>query len=89
MSITLNYELIISSDNTYEELVAEIFFANGELVVVSQERSPDQFEVSFYSPRYRDSGNATAAALAIDLDAFVAALAEAKQKLISLGARRD
>lgn len=88
MSITLNYELTISSDNSYEELVAEIFFPHGELVVVSQERSPDQFEVSFYS-RYRESGNATTAALAIDLDAFVAALAEAKQKLTSLAARRD
>lgn len=56
-------------------MVAEIVFANGELVVVSQERSPDQFEVSLYS-RYRDSGDATAAPLTIDLDAFVAALAE-------------
>lgn len=87
MSITLNYELTICSDTSYQELVAEIHFANGEIVVVSQERSFDKFEISFYS-RYQDSGELVAAPLTIDLDAFFVALAEAKQKLNVLGNRR-
>lgn len=82
----MSYKIAITSDTAYEELVAEILFDNGELVVVSQERSSDQFEVSIYS-RYRDSDPATAP-LVIDFETFSDALADAKQKLISFSSRR-
>lgn len=81
------YKITISSDTAYEELIAEIMFGNGELVVVSQERSTDQFEVSIYS-RHRDSGDAASGPLTIDFETFLAALDDAKQKLISFSTRR-
>jgi hypothetical protein len=76
----LKYEIAICSDTAYEELVAEIRFGNGELVVVSQERSRDQFEVSIYSLFTGTDGLVERPSL-VDLDDFVGAIAEAKERL--------
>ena len=82
----MTYRLTISSDTVYKNLVAEIVFKNGEMLVVSQERSNEYFEVSVFS-KYRDSADAPSGPLMIDADEFEAALAEAKQKLASYGWR--
>jgi hypothetical protein len=74
------YEIAICSDTAYEELVAEIRFGNGELVVVSQERNRGQFEVSIYSPFTGTDGLVERPSL-VDLDDFVGAIAEAKERL--------
>jgi hypothetical protein len=83
----MSYEISITSDTAYGELVAEILFDNGELLVVSHERCKDQFKVSIYS-RYRDSGEAVTGPLAIDFGVFSDALADAKQKLTYFSSRR-
>jgi len=85
--VQMSYGITIASDTAYEELIAEILFDNGELVVVSQERSSDQFEVTIYSA-YRDSGSAPNGPRVIDFETFSNALADAKQKLLSFSPRR-
>jgi hypothetical protein len=76
----MSYEIMVCSDTEYEQLVAEIHFANGELVVVSQERSPDEFEVAIYSP-FTGRGGLNERPSLLDLDVFIGAIAEAKERL--------
>lgn len=50
------------------------------MVVLSQEREIDRFEVSFYAP-HKDSGELSAEPQLFDLDEFDAAMSEAKVRL--------
>ncbi|WP_105375095.1 hypothetical protein [Neorhizobium huautlense] len=76
----MKYEIAICSDTAYEELVAELRFGSGELVVISQERSRDQFEVSIYSP-FKGTDELVERPNLVDLDDLVGAIAEAKERL--------
>ena len=78
--VPVNYDIAVCSDTAYEELVAEIDFRNGDSVVVSQERSRDQFEVSIYS-QFRNTDQLADQPKLIDLDDFLCAIAEAKERL--------
>lgn len=74
------YEVVVTSDPAFENLVAEILFTNGVLIVVSQERDRSQFELSFFSPS-NDTADMELSKVLIDIDQFNAAIAEAQQRL--------
>jgi len=76
----MTYQLSIGSDTAYEQLVAELVFGDGSVVVVSQERARDRFEVSFYAP-HCDTGELATIPYLVDLDEFNDAITEAKQRL--------
>jgi len=76
----LSYELSIASDAAYERLVAELVFSDGSIVVVSQERDIENFEVGFQSPQ-RDGADLTDGPTLVDLEVFLGAIAEAKTRL--------
>ncbi|PYE30086.1 MULTISPECIES: hypothetical protein [unclassified Rhizobium] len=76
----MNYEIDVCSDSAYEELIAEIRFEHGDSVVVSQEHSRDQFEVSIYS-HIRNTDELPEQPNLIDLDDFLCAVAKAKERL--------
>ncbi len=76
----MSYELNITSDTAYEELIAEIVFGDGSIVVISQERSRSLFEVSFYA-HHSNSGELSDDPQLTDLDDFMTAIAEAKERL--------
>ncbi len=79
----MKYKVAVVSDPGFEHLVAEILFANGVLIVVSQERDRSRFELSFFSPARDTDGIATSEAL-IDIDLFNSAIAEAQERLTLL-----
>ena len=78
--ITMNYNITICSDTKYEELIAEILFTSGELVVISQERSREQFDVSLYSPQ-KSIDDVVERPNLLDLDELLAAISKAKERL--------
>ena len=81
----MNYRLIIASDSAYERLIAELEFSDGSIVVVSQERDNDSFEIGFYAP-HRDSGELANEPMLVDLEVFMTAIAQAKERLQLLDA---
>ncbi|WP_421580431.1 hypothetical protein [Shinella sp. M31] len=76
----MNYRLSITSDSTYERLIAELEFSDGSIVVVSQERDNDSFEIGFYAP-HRDSAELVNKPMLVDLEVFMTAIAKAKERL--------
>lgn len=84
----MNYNITICSDTAYEELIAEILFTSGELVVISQERSLDQFDVSLYSP-LKSSDEIVERPNLFDLEELLAAIGEAKARLKLLDEPRE
>ncbi len=76
----MNYRLSITSDSAYQRLIAELEFSDGSTVVVSQERDNDSFEIVFYAPR-RDSGELANEPMLVDLEVFMTAIAQAKERL--------
>ena len=82
------YELSVLSDTAFENLIAEIRFDNGSSVVVSQEHGFHHFETSIYSP-HRSTDELEERPHLIDLDEFLGALAEAKERLILVDVPRN
>jgi len=76
----MDYQLSIASDEAYERLIAELVFSDGSLVVVSQERDSKSFEIGFYAP-HRDSAELTNGPMLVDLEVFMAAVVQAKERL--------
>ncbi len=76
----MSFQLRVCSDNAYENLIAELEFDGGSMVVVSQERGTDRFEVSLYSPQIGSEQLSKVPSL-IDLDEFLFAIGEAKVRL--------
>lgn len=76
----MNYQLSITSDTAYERLIAELVFSDGSIVVVSQERDNNSFEIGFYAP-HSDSGELASEPMLVDLEVFMTAVAEAKERL--------
>jgi hypothetical protein len=60
------YIIHVCSDTAFENLIAEIIFDDGSMVIISQERSLQQFDASIYL---------------IDLEELMTAIAEAKERL--------
>ena len=76
----MNYRLSITSDSAYQRLIAELEFSDGSTVVVSQDRDIDRFELDFYAPRI-DSGELANEPMLVDLEVFMTAIAQAKERL--------
>lgn len=76
----MTYSLEICSDANYQRLIAEILFEDGSQLIISQERSLDQFDASLYSPR-KSTDDVVEKPLLIDLDELMTAIAEAKERL--------
>jgi hypothetical protein len=74
------YSLGICSDGSYERLIAEILFEDGSMLIISQERSLQQFDASLYSPP-KSTDNVVEKPSLIDLDELMTAIAEAKERL--------
>lgn len=81
------YMIHVCSDTAFENLIAEILFDDGSMVIISQERSLQQFDASLYSPR-NSTDDVVEKPFLIDLDELVTAIAEAKERLKLLGVPR-
>lgn len=77
----------VCSDTTFDSLIAEILFDDGSMLIISQERSLQQFDASLYSPR-NSTDDVVEKPFLIDLDELMTAIAEAKGRLKLLDVRR-
>ncbi|NGX62686.1 MAG: hypothetical protein KR126chlam6_00086 [Candidatus Anoxychlamydiales bacterium] len=48
--MTKKFKIIISSDQEYEELCAEIYFENQFVAIITQEKGFENLQISIYSP---------------------------------------
>ncbi|UVK56075.1 hypothetical protein DBIPINDM_002653 [Mesorhizobium sp. AR02] len=80
------FKVTVMSDNSYENLVAEVKFTSKEVgLILSQEKSFDQIDISVFSfvecgrDKFLDTENVPD--ICIKLDVFLAAIDEAVQRL--------
>lgn len=80
------YKISIRSDENYEMLIAEIIFGSKKIgILISQERSIQQFEISVFSLIERSSERfyetEKVDEISLDLDKFLEAISDAKERL--------
>ncbi|RWD51043.1 MAG: hypothetical protein EOS36_30045 [Mesorhizobium sp.] len=80
------FEVTVVSDNSYENLVAEVKFTSKDVgLILSQERSFEKIDISIFSfisdgeNKFLDTENIPE--ICIELDVFLAAIDEAVQRL--------
>jgi hypothetical protein len=71
-------KIVICSDVDYDNLIAEIYYDDKFVALISQEEGPSKLKVEFSGP----TQNEEAILRKVDLDWFQHALEEAKEKLI-------
>ena len=80
------FNIAVMSDNSYENLVAEVRFASKEVgLILSQERPFDKIDISVFSfvsdGRKKFYNTENIAEVCIDLNVFLTAIDEAVQRL--------
>ncbi|AZN97033.1 hypothetical protein EJ066_06870 [Mesorhizobium sp. M9A.F.Ca.ET.002.03.1.2] len=80
------FEVAVISDNSYENLVAEVKFTSKDVgLILSQEKSFEKIDISVFSfisdgeNKFLDTDNIPE--ISIDLNVFLAAIDEAVQRL--------
>ena len=74
------YVINVCSDTAFENLIAEIIFDDGSMLIISQERSYEQFDASIYS-LCKSTDDLLGKPFMIDLEEFMTAIAQAKERL--------
>ncbi len=72
------YKILIASDSDYNELVAEIYFHDEFVCMVTQERKDGTFDVEFPGPNLVEN----LVSRRVEFGSFINALNDAKQSLM-------
>lgn len=75
MNMEKKFNIELCSDLDYEEMVADIYFENSSIAMVTQENGEDKMEIEMFSPNDDSSWK-------LPLDEFIKILQSAKKNLI-------